>query len=124
MLLTEGTAFTITGSDGTVLYTADAACNTSFMIFSSAEFAGDEKVTLSAGDSQIDSTVRTGMVSTGMGGMRDHGGQRPDGEQPNGSAPAKGFDGQAPDGDTPQEKPVNDPFQKPDNSGNTEKQGQ
>ena len=94
------------------------------MLFSSAELAVDGEVTFSAGDNQTDSAVRTGMVSTGMGGMRDHGGQRPDGEQPNGSAPAEGFDGQAPDGDTPQEKPVNDPPQKPDNSGNTEKQGQ
>lgn len=123
-LLTEGTAFTITGSDGTVLYTADAACNASFMLFSSAELAGDEEVTLSAGDNQTDSTAQTGTVSTGMGGMGGPGGQRPDGEQPDGSAPADGFGGKAPDrkapdGNEPPEKPDDAPVQGSDDSEKT-----
>lgn len=88
-LLKEGVTFRITGSDRTALYTANAACNTSAMLCSSAKLAGNEEVTFSAEDSQTDSTVRTGTVSTGMGGMRGYGGQRPYGEQPDGSESPK-----------------------------------
>lgn len=109
-LLTEGNAFTLTAGS-TVLCTADAKYNASFLFFSSSELSGSEDCVLSAGDSQTTGTVQTGDVSTGMGGMGGRGGmgfpggQRPDGERPDGQrpngTPPSGFDGQRPD-DLPQ----------------------
>lgn len=117
-LLTDGSTFTIADSDGTVLYTADASANASFVLFSSADIAADEELTLSAENNQTTGTAQTGTVSTGRGGMGGHGGQRPDGEQADGKAPSDKFGGQPADGDAPPEKPGND---LPQNGNDTEK---
>ena len=99
-LLTQGSALTITDSDGASLYTGDAAYNASFVFFSSAELSDGESCTLSSDETQTESTVQTGTVSTGMGSMGGPGGQKP-----NGTPPSGGSGVQKPDGTPPQGKP-------------------
>lgn len=118
ILLTVGSAFTIANSDGSVLYTADAACNASFLLFSSADLSEDESLTLSSEDNQLEGNAQTGTITFGMVGMGGPGGQRPGGEHPSGSAPSGGFIGQPPAGNMPPEKPRGNPPQNDKNSGN------
>lgn len=96
-LLTEGGSFTLTASDGTVLYSGSAVYRSTFVLFSSDTLSDGDSCTLTCGDTQTAGTAATGTVSTGMGGMG--GGQRP-----NGTPPTGGFNGQT-------------PGQKPDDSG-------
>lgn len=96
-LLTEGGSFTLTASDGTVLYSGSAVYRSTFVLFSSDTLSDGDSCTLTWGDTQTAGTAATGTVSTGMGGMG--GGQRS-----NGTPPTGGFNGQT-------------PGQKPDDSG-------
>lgn len=99
-LLTQDNSFTIADSNGTVLYTGEAAYNASFVFFSSPDLSEGESYTLTSGETQTESAAQTGTVSIGMGSMGGPGGQRPDGTPPSG-----GGGGQKPDGSTPPEKP-------------------
>lgn len=99
-LLTQDNSFTIADSNGTVLYTGEAAYNASFVFFSSPDLSEGESYTLISGETQAESAAQTGTVSIGMGSMGGPGGQRPDGTPPSG-----GGGGQKPDGSTPPEKP-------------------
>ena len=99
-LLTQDNSFAIVNSNGTVLYTGEAAYNASFVFFSSADLSDGESYTLSSGETQTDSAAQTGTVSIGMGSMGGPGGQKPDGTPPSG-----GPGGQKPEGSTPPEKP-------------------
>ncbi len=94
-LLKEGSAFTLCKEDGTVLYTADAACSASYLFFSSGDLASGESYTLCTEDSQTESSAQSGTIVSGMGG-----GQRPEGPPPTG-----GFGSQKQDGSTPPEQP-------------------
>ena len=96
-LLTEGGSFTLTASDGTVLYSGSAVYRSTFVLFSSDALSDGDSCTLTCGDTQTAGTAATGTVSAGMGGMG--GGQRS-----NGTPPTGGFNGQT-------------PGQKPDDSG-------
>lgn len=98
-LLTEGGSFTLTASDGTVLYSGSAVYRSTFVLFSSDTLSDGDSCTLTCGDTQTAGTAATGTVSTGMGGMGGPGGQRS-----NGTPPTGGFNGQT-------------PGQKPDDSG-------
>lgn len=98
-LLTEGGSFTLTASDGTVLYSGSAVYRSTFVLFSSDALSDGDSCTLTCGDTQTAGTAATGTVSTGMGGMGGPGGQRS-----NGTPPTGGFNGQT-------------PGQKPDDSG-------
>ena len=99
-LLTQDNSFTIADSNGTVLYTGEAAYNASFVFFSSPDLSDGESYTLSSGETQAESAAQTGVVSIGMGSMGGPGGQRADGTPPSG-----GMGGQKPDGSAPPEKP-------------------
>ncbi len=100
-LLTQDNSFTIADSNGTVLYTGEAAYNASFVFFSSADLSDGESYTLTSGETQTESAAQTGTVSIGMGSMGGPGGQKPDG-----TPPSDGFGRQKPDGSTPPEKSV------------------
>lgn len=93
-LLTQDNSFTIADSNGTVLYTGEAAYNASFVFFSSADLSDGESYTLTSGETQTESAAQTGTVSIGMGTMSGPGGQRPDGTPPSG-----GMGGQKPEGE-------------------------
>lgn len=99
-LLTQDNSFAIVNSNGTVLYTGEAAYNASFVFFSSPDLSDGESYTLSSGETQAESAAQTGTVSIGMGSMGGPGGRRPDGTPPSG-----GMGGQKPDGSAPPEKP-------------------
>ena len=88
-LLTEGGSFTLTASDGTVLYSGSAVYRSTFVLFSSDALSDGDSCTLTCGDTQTAGTAATGTVSAGMGGMG--GGQRS-----NGTPPTGGFNGQTP----------------------------
>lgn len=91
-LLSQGSSFTITDSDGNTLYTANATCASSYVFYSSESLLPDSIYTLTSGENMRDSTALSGSISTGMGGFG--------GQMPNGSAPPEmmqgGFDGQTP----------------------------
>lgn len=93
-LLTQDNSFAIVNSNGTVLYTGEAAYNASFVFFSSPDLSEGESYTLTSGETQTESAAQTGVVSIGMGSMGGPGGQRPDGTPPSG-----GFGGQKPEGE-------------------------
>ena len=78
--LTAGDAFTITGADGTAVYSGTAVCNASYLFYSSAALSTDAAYTLQTESASAESTAQTGTSGSGMaGGM---GGQRPnDGRQ-------------------------------------------
>lgn len=96
-LLTQDNSFTIAHSNGTVLYTGEAAYNASFVFFSSPDLSEGESYTLTSGETQTESAAQTGTVSIGMGSMGSMGG--PGGQKPDGTPPSGGFGGQKPEGE-------------------------
>lgn len=114
--LSEGSAFTVSDSQGNALYSGEAKCNTSFLLFSSDALAADETYTLSGGSSQLTAQAQSGTVKTGMGGMGGMGGgPRGDGQKPENFDPS-----QKPDkgGFDPGSKPEGQPPEPPQDGGN------
>lgn len=129
-LFPKGTAFTITGADGSIVYSGTAVCNANYVFFSSPDLSESESCTLSATGATVGAAAaQTGTISGGLtGGM---GGPRPDGaadgttppalpdgqtppdgqEPPKGMTPPEGFDGTQPPalpgGTQPSAKPDN-----------------
>ena len=67
--LAKDAAFTITGSDGTTLYSGTALCNATFLLFSSDALTADETYTLTCGDATLTADAQSGTVSSGIGGI-------------------------------------------------------
>lgn len=86
-LVTNGSSFTISNS-GT-LYSGNALCGASFLLFSSPELADGDGCTLTCGSSETTGQVQSGTVSTGRGGSM--GGGKFGGNRPN-SQPGQGMD--------------------------------
>lgn len=105
-LLTEDSEFSVTLSDGTVLYTGTAYCNASFVLFSSDGLSGADSGTLICGDNRTESTVQTGTVSTGMGGRGGFGGQFAGKTAPDGSFGRRKSGEQAPKGQSQSTAPT------------------
>lgn len=68
VMLSEGSSFTITDSDGNVLYEGNAVCNASYVFFSSSDITSDTTYTLTSGDATVDSEGQSGTITSGMGG--------------------------------------------------------
>ena len=110
--IAKDAAVTITGSDGSTVYSGTALCNASFVFFSSPELTADGSYTLTAGDTTLTATAQTGSISSGgMGGMGGmgapgNGGQFP-GNRDGGQPPELPDGQQAPDfsGGQPPERP-------------------
>lgn len=75
-LLTENSTFSILDAQGNTLYTGTAPCNTAFLLFSAPDFPDGTTATLSSGDTETTATAQSGTLSTGRGGMGNHGGNR------------------------------------------------
>lgn len=109
-LLTKENSFSILSDDQTTLYSAEAMCNASYIIFSSPDLTESASCTLSSGDTETTSSAQSGSISTGMGGKGGFGGfgdfkgfdgQRPEGERPEGNPPSGEGNGQQPGGNPP-----------------------
>lgn len=112
-LLTKENSFSILSDDQTTLYSAEAMCNASYIIFSSPDLTESASCSLSSGDTETTSSAQSGSISTGMGGKGGFGGfgdfkgfdgQRPEGERPEGNLPSGEGNGQQPDGNPPSGK--------------------
>ena len=103
-LLTEGSAFTVSSEDGTVLCSANAVCDASFVFFSSPDLSAGAACTLSCGDAQTTSEARSGSIANDADGIR-HPGDRQTGGQRPGDRQA---DGQQADGQQPDSQKSND----------------
>ena len=75
--IAKDAAVTITGSDGSAVYSGTALCNANFVFFSSPELTADGSYTLTAGDTSLTATAQTGSISSGGMGGPGNGGQRP-----------------------------------------------
>ena len=109
-LLTNGSSFSILSDDQTTLYSAEAICSASYIIFSSPDLTESASCTLSSEDTETTSSAQSGSISTGMGrrggskGLEDFkkiDGQRPEGERPEGNPPSGERNGQQPGGNPP-----------------------
>lgn len=109
-LLTKESSFSILSDDQTTLYSAEAMCSASYIIFSSPDLTESASCTLSSGDTETTSSAQSGSISTGMGGKGGFGGfgdfkgfdgQRPEGERPEGNPPSGEGNGQQPGGNPP-----------------------
>lgn len=109
-LLTNGSSFSILSDDQTTLYSAEAICSASYIIFSSPDLTESGNCTLSSEDTETTSSAQSGSISTGMGrrggsrGLEDFkkiDGQRPEGERPEGNPPSGERNGQQPGGNPP-----------------------
>lgn len=109
-LLTNGSSFSILSDDQTTLYSAEAMCSASYIIFSSPDLTESGSCTLSSEDTETTSSAQSGSVSTGMGrrggskGLGDFkniDGQRPEGKRPEGNPPSGEGNGQQPSGNPP-----------------------
>lgn len=109
-LLTNGSSFSILSDDQTTLYSAEAICSASYIIFSSPDLTESGSCTLSSEDTETTSSAQSGSISTGMGrrggskGLEDFkkiDGQRPEGERPEGNPPSGERNGQQPGGNPP-----------------------
>ena len=109
-LLTKGSSFSILSDDQTTLYSAEAMCSASYIIFSSPDLTESASCSLSSGDTETTSSAQSGSISTGMGGKGGFGGfgdfkgfdgQRPEREQPEGNPPFGEGNGQQPGGNPP-----------------------
>ena len=109
-LLTKGSSFSILSDDQTTLYSAEAMCSASYIIFSSPDLTESASCSLSSGDTETTSSAQSGSISTGMGGKGGFGGfgdfkgfdgQRPEGERPEGNPPSGEGNGQQPGGNPP-----------------------
>lgn len=106
-LLTNGSSFSILSDDQTTLYSAEAICSASYIIFSSPDLTESGSCTLSSEDTETTSSAQSGSISTGMGrrgGSKGFGdfknidGQRPEGKRPEGNPPSGERNGQQPGG--------------------------
>ena len=109
-LLTKESSFSILADDQTTLYSAEAMCSASYIIFSSPDLTESASCSLSSGDTETTSSAQSGSISTGMGGKGGFGGfgdfkgfdgQRPEGERPEGNPPSGEGNGQQPGGNPP-----------------------
>lgn len=109
-LLTKENSFSILSDDQTTLYSAEAMCSASYIIFSSPDLTESASCTLSSGDTETTSSAQSGSISTGMGGKGGFGGfgdfkgfdgQRPEGERPEGNPPSGEGNGQQSGGNPP-----------------------
>ena len=109
-LLTKGSSFSILSDDQATLYSAEAMCSASYIIFSSPDLTESASCSLSSGDTETTSSAQSGSISTGMGGkggfggfgdFKDFEGQRPEGERPEGNPPSGEGNGQQPGGNPP-----------------------
>ena len=109
-LLTNGSSFSILPDDQTTLYSAEAMCSASYIIFSSPDLTESGSCTLSSEDTETTSSAQSGSISTGMGrrggskGLGDFkgfNGQRPERERPEGNPPSGERNGQQPGGNPP-----------------------
>ncbi len=109
-LLTNGSSFSILSDDQTTLYSAEAICSASYIIFSSPDLTESGSCTLSSEDTETTSSAQSGSVSTGMRGrggtkgledFKKIDGQRPEGKRPEGNPPSGERNGQQPGGNPP-----------------------
>lgn len=109
-LLTNGSSFSILSDDQTTLYSAEAICSASYIIFSSPDLTESASCTLSSEDTETTSSAQSGSISTGMGrrgGSKDLedfkkiDGQRPEGKRSEGNPPSGERNGQQPGGNPP-----------------------
>lgn len=109
-LLTNGSSFSILSDDQTTLYSAEAICSASYIIFSSPDLTESGSCMLSSEDTETTSSAQSGSISTGMGrrggskGLEDFkkiDGQRPEGKRPEGNPPSGERNGQQPGGNPP-----------------------
>lgn len=132
-LLTKESSFSILADDQTTLYSAEAMCSASYIIFSSPDLTESASCSLSSGDTETTSSAQSGSISTGMGGKGGFGGfgdfkgfdgQRPEGERPEGNPPSGEGNGQQPGGNPPSgdgnEQPGGNP---PSGDGNEQPEG-
>ena len=112
-LLTKGSSFSILSDDQTTLYSAEAMCSASYIIFSSPDLTESASCSLSSGDTETTSSAQSGSISTGMGrrgGSKDLedfkkiDGQRPEGKRSEGNPPSGEGNGQQPGGNPPSGK--------------------
>ncbi len=77
--------FTITDSDGNVVYTGKALCNASYVFYSSADLNTDSAYTLTADETSTESTAQTELTGNQMGGQPFGGdmGSNGNGREPN-----------------------------------------
>lgn len=109
-LLTNGSSFSILSDDQTTLYSAEAMCSVSYIIFSSPDLTESGSCTLSSEDTETTSSAQSGSISTGMGrrggskGLEDFkkiDGQRPEGKRSEDNPPSEERNGQQPGGNPP-----------------------
>ncbi len=109
-LLTNGSSFSILSDDQTTLYSAEAICSASYIIFSSPDLTESGSCTLSSEDTETTSSAQSGSISTGMGrrgGSKDLedfkkiDGQRPEGKRSEDNPPSGERNGQQPGGNPP-----------------------
>ena len=109
-LLTNGSSFSILSDDQTTLYSAEAMCSVSYIIFSSPDLTESGSCTLSSEDTETTSSAQSGSIYTGMGrrggskGLEDFkkiDGQRPERKRPEGNPPSGERNGQQPGGNPP-----------------------
>lgn len=95
--IAKDAAVTITGSDGSAVYSGTALCNANFVFFSSPELTADGSYTLTAGDTSLTATAQTGSISSGGMGGPGNGGQRPGDRDGGQQAPDFSGGGQPPE---------------------------
>jgi len=131
-LLTKESSFSILSDDQTALYSAEAMCSASYIIFSSPDLTENASCTLSSGDTETTSSAQSGSISTGMGGRGGFGGfgdfkgfdgQRPEGERPEGNPPSGEGNGQQPGGNPPSGKSNEQPGGNPPSGNGNEQSG-
>ena len=131
-LLTKETSFSILSDDQTTLYSAEAMCSASYIIFSAPDLTESASCSLSSGDTETTSSAQSGSISTGMGGKGGFGGfgdfkgfdgQRPEGERPEGNPPSGEGNGQQPGGNPPSGKSNEQPEGNPPTGDGNEQPG-
>lgn len=131
-LLTKGSSFSILSDDQATLYSAEAMCSASYIIFSSPDLTESASCSLSSGDTETTSSAQSGSISTGMGGkggfkgfgdFKGFDGQRPEGERPEGNPPSGEGNGQQPGGNPPSGKSNEQPEGNPPTGDGNEQPG-
>ena len=131
-LLTKESSFSILADDQTTLYSAEAMCSASYIIFSSPDLTESASCSLSSGDTETTSSAQSGSISTGSGGKGDFGGfgdfkgfdgQRPVGERPEGNPPSGEGNRQQPGGNPPSGKSNEQPEGNPPTGDGNEQPG-
>ena len=132
-LLTKGSSFSILSDDQATLYSAEAMCSASYIIFSSPDLTESASCSLSSGDTETTSSAQSGSISTGMGGkggfkgfgdFKGSDGQRPEGERPEGNPPSGEGNGQQSGGNPPSGKSNEQPEGNPTaGDGNEQPEG-